>query len=317
MTNPTSGLSSTVAQMTALLKSVAIDSEKKIVNKTPAERMFYASQMVENLREFQQKGVLHSDIKPDNALWESARAKISDIDDGRIIKEMIFPLMQREFQMPSEAFQDKMKTVVNAYQSKNEARINAVTKNNSEQIKQLHAWGILRIPTSRAGTATKIKNLLSRAKNDHEQSEPKIVVINQEKLDRLQTYLDTKFLPTKSTGFAAGEYTKAICDYFWQCNESNTQRACFAFDQRAVGIMLYVFFVAAQLPIEGRDTKDYYDQLEKDLENFGVTPEAVRLIRKMAEPVRNFDTSSDQPFPVPCTDDELAALQTLLLDASK
>ena len=300
-------------QLEGLLQDFAIDITKKIVDVTPKQRMCFASQLVGELRNVQASKIFHGDIKPHNALWEQERAVLADFDESKVIPE-ISALMQREFRMESEAYKDNMKVVVDAFQSGDDARIAAATTRHAAQFEQLKAWKIVGTVVSQVSAVKRVLHLGRQAKAE---STPAIAIIDSERFAQLRSYLDTKFLPTKSTGYACREYTQAVSDYFWRCEPEHLERACFAFDQRAFGIMIYLFFTAAKLPLGKDDALLYYCKLEYDLKQYGMPVEAAKLIHKMAEPIRNFNTASREPFPVPCTDDELARLQSLLLDASK
>lgn len=310
-TNPTTG-DDAINGLRDLFGAVAVSMHKDYKPKDIKTLMAQASSLVAGLRHQISTHIIHGDIKPQNILAGDSGAVLSDYGSSKVISE-ICSLMNKEFTMENELYKDGMKRAVDALRSKNETRIQSVYSSCAPQIEVLKRWHILGVEKEHQSTANKLLKAMHLTK-----SSPKelTVVTDDAKLRTLSNYLNTSFLPVKSIGYACPKYSRAICDYFWRCEKDNLERACNAFDIRALGIALYEIFTATEPPLGEKDNPDYYKKMQTDLTELHLPEQACRLIRQMAEPLPDFDTTSGKAFTVPCSDRELQTLQELLLKES-
>lgn len=234
--------------------------------------------------------VCHGDIKPANILWDDERFDIADFGGSLILSKTV-QKMNPKYAFENEADKQKMQTFLNIFCAPNPdaAKIKAACERSAAKIEQLVSWKIFG--------------------RDRKQN---IKIKDKKKLAELREYMKTQFLPAKSDGYASNHYTTTICDYFWRCDADNFKRACNAFDIRAAGITIYSIFTAAHTPKNEHD-KAYYDQLEVSLQATKISEKAIKLIRSMAEPMKDVDTSPGKLFPLPVTVEELHELRAELL----
>lgn len=273
-----------MAALSSLMKKATLKIPDRYVPLDLKSKMQRAADLVTGLCACIERHVFHGDIKPDNSFWDNKEAVVADFGTSKIISNMI-QLMKPVFRLESEEEHDKIKLLLQALQSKREVQIKACLKSSEPQMKKLAEWNIYDATYS---------------------------LLDASKEKMLDQYLKTSFLPTKSTGFACPLYSKAICDYFWRCDAVNLERACNAFDMRAMGVTLYVLFTAADIPTSTTDTLEYYQTLQEKLTKLGLPDKAVVFIRRLAEPMKPFNTTSGDQFPLPLEVKELKELAALL-----
>lgn len=222
--------------------------------------------------------VCHGDQKPANILWDDDHFVLSDFN-GSILLDDVCNLMNKEFQLESQVYRDKLHVVVSAFYSKSK-QLELVCKSNPVQVKKLEKWGIL-------GSGRE--------------------VIDEIKLSTLKAYLGTKYFPDHTKGYASEHYLKKMGDYFWQCDKANYIKAAQAFDIRAAGLTIYSILSQARCP-RNEDDDSYYDTLVKSLGNLALPERAITLIRRMAKPSL---PTFGREFSLPISLDELAELEKI------
>lgn len=263
------------------------------------EKLGMCGQLLAGLQHVHAVHMIHGDIKPENVFLGKKHAELSDFGGALLIPNLI-QTMQPRFKMRNEEEKNRLKIVVDAFRSNDANRMQTASTSNPEALQKLIEWEAVSVQTSGCfWKKSQVMHAVPRVLND------------------LFTYLQVSFLPTKSVGYACPQYTKVMCDYFWRCEPVNFERACNAFDQRALGITMYVFLAIAEIPYKDTDTPEYYEKMELALKSKGVPERACMLIRKMSQPIEAFDTSSGNQFPLPLQPDECQELGRLLTDAAK
>ncbi len=267
------------ARIKDLFDVLAIAITKNTLSLSDKKQRIYT--YIGALRVILEANVCHGDLKPENILWDEILFVISDFN-GAIALDDVCAAMHKEFIFKSEEQKNAVRKVVHFLTEPNPKPLMG---NNHDAILQLIDWGILNT------------NSLENCSKE--------TVYDFEKLQELKDYLATKFLPDSTKGYASEQYIRAMCNYFWQGAQQNFRLACQAFDIRAAALTIYAILTGT-CPPKNDDDISYYNRLEQSLKDIGVSPLASLVIRRMAEPKV---PTLDEPFVLPITFEELAALQ--------
>lgn len=235
--------------------------------------------------------ICHGDIKPSNILYDDKEFVIADFGGSLKISDLT-ARMHKVYKFSGELEMQGMKKVVHALNvdEPDPKKVADVRRRYPAQVEQLKKWKL-------------IKNL----KKDI----PTIRFGKKKELTELQEYMKIQPVPAKSDGYACNQYIDAFCNYFWRGDAVNFERACNAFDIRAAGLTIYCILSLKSVPRNENDAK-YYEDFAVNLQAAKISEKAVTLIRKMAEPMKDVDTSPGKEFPLPVSVDELYELKAEL-----
>lgn len=270
---------------------------KKLADKIDTAPLLSLSDKKRNLSIFIQglinlikSGICHGDIKPGNILCNDKEFVIADFGGSFKISDLT-DRIHKVYLFSGELEKQNMQKVVNAFRAAplNPQKIADMRKRYPEQVEKLKSWKI-------------IKNLKKDIPD----------IRNAKKLAELQEYMRIQPVPAKSDGYACNQYTDAFCNYFWRGDKKNFELACNAFDIRATGITIYSVLSLKSVPRNENDDK-YYEAFAVNLQAAKISEKAISLIRRMAQPMKNVDTSPGKVFPLPVSLEELVELKAEML----